>query len=173
MIIILQLLLSTSCCSGPSSPPLSLQTLLQSRSASPLGHQQTECSPLWVGYNSLWVWSDAVNKFSLPNKHPHLNPYFQFLGTLFHWNMELSMQLSLILKLMVQATKTASPILADTDPFSPTEIRISLEKCLLLRSIFIPLFDCLHLIEVFSHHFLDFHLGNSHHIALPQKAGNR
>lgn len=35
MIIILQLLLRTSPCSGPSSPPLSLQTLAQSRSAPP------------------------------------------------------------------------------------------------------------------------------------------
>lgn len=110
LIIILQLLLSTSLCSGPSSPPLSLQTLLQSRSSSPLGHQQTGCS-------SLWVCSDAVNKFSLPNKPPHLNPYFQLLGTLFHWNVELSMQSSLVLKLMVPAIKTAAAILADTDLF--------------------------------------------------------
>lgn len=49
MIIIFQPLLNTSLCSSPSSPPLSLQTLLQSRSASPLGHHQTECSALWVG----------------------------------------------------------------------------------------------------------------------------
>lgn len=117
IIIILQLLLSTSLCSGSSSPPLSLQTLLQSRSASPLGHQQTECSPLWIGYNSLWLCCDAVNKFSLPNKPPHLNPYFQLLGSLFHWNMELSMQSSLVLKLMVSAIKTTAAIIADTDLF--------------------------------------------------------
>lgn len=173
MIIILQLLLRTSPCSGPSSPPLSLQTLAQSRSAPHPGHQQTECSPLWGGYSSLWVCSDAVNKFSLPNKPPHLNPYFQLLGTFFHCNMEISMQSSLVLKLEVPAIKTAAAILADTDLFSPTEIRISFETYLLLRSIFIPLFDCLHLREVFSHHFLVFHLRNRHHIASPQKAGNR
>lgn len=173
MIIILQLLLSISLCSVPSSPPLSLQTLLQSRSASPLGHQQSEGSPLWVDYNSPWVCSDAINKFSLPSIHLHLNPYFQLLGTSFLWNMEISMQSSLVLVLMVPAKKTAAAILADTDLFSPTEIRISLERCCLLRSIFIPLFDCLHWLEVFSHNFLVFHLGNRHHIASPQKAGNR
>lgn len=112
--IILQLLLSTSLCSGPSCPPLSLQTLLQSRSASPHGHQQTECSPLGAGYNSLWVSSDALNKISIPNKHPHLNPYFQLLGALFHWNVEIFMQTSLVLKLMVPPLKTAAAILADT-----------------------------------------------------------
>lgn len=117
MIIILQLLLSTSFCSGPSPPPLSLQILLQSRSAPPLGHQQTECSPLWIGYNLCWVCSDAVNNFYLPNKPPHLNPYFQLLGTLFRWNMEISMQSSLVLQLMVPAIKTAAAILADTDLF--------------------------------------------------------
>lgn len=55
-----------------------VQALLQSRSASPMGHQQTQCLQLWFGYNSLRICCDAVYSVSLSNKHPQLNPSFNF-----------------------------------------------------------------------------------------------
>lgn len=79
MLIILQLLLSTSHCMGASSTPLSLRALLQSVSASRLDHQQTECPQLWFGYNSLWICCGTVYKVSLPNK-PSAQSTFSTFG---------------------------------------------------------------------------------------------
>ena len=60
-----------------------VQTLLRSRSASSVGHQQTECPQLWFGYNSLRICCDAVYNSSLPSKHPQFNPSFNFWGLCF------------------------------------------------------------------------------------------
>lgn len=48
-----------------------------------VGPQKTECPQLWFGYNSLQICWHVVYNFSLPNKHPQLNPSFNFWGFCF------------------------------------------------------------------------------------------
>lgn len=121
-----------------------------------------------IWFQSCWICCDAVYKIYLPNKHPQIHPPFQLLGTLLHWNLEISTQSPLILKVMAPVINNVEQSLLTMTFFHQLKSDSHFRDVSCWRVFLFHFFDCLHLTEIF---FQLVHFGNRHRIASPWKAG--